>query len=214
MIKQQPRKIYLPTLFFLCLFCVNANATTISIVQNYGITGNPDFREDLTNTLLTATLQFDGSSLTGSGTEILSAQSIDLVFSNRNIPGLAQGLSFTASAFFSFPFEPVSSFEAEFIDDSFVSFGLLGNTGGIKFSQFSPDGGGIINLASLASNGGQLSLRTIGNDPRYNLLAIGGSTIFRTSVVPLPAALPMFGTGLALMGFIGWRRKRRGTATT
>ena len=27
--------------------------------------------------------------------------------------------------------------------------------------------------------------------------------------VPLPAALPLFGTGLAVMGFIGWRRKRR-----
>ena len=27
--------------------------------------------------------------------------------------------------------------------------------------------------------------------------------------VPVPAALPLFGTGLALMGFIGWRRKRK-----
>ena len=30
-----------------------------------------------------------------------------------------------------------------------------------------------------------------------------------TPVVPLPAALPLFGTGLGIMGFIGWRRKRR-----
>ncbi|GBF26421.1 hypothetical protein MnTg02_01460 [bacterium MnTg02] len=29
------------------------------------------------------------------------------------------------------------------------------------------------------------------------------------AVVPLPAALPLFGTGLGIMGFIGWRRKRR-----
>jgi len=28
-------------------------------------------------------------------------------------------------------------------------------------------------------------------------------------VVPLPAALPLYGTGLAIMGFIGWRRKRK-----
>ena len=28
------------------------------------------------------------------------------------------------------------------------------------------------------------------------------------SAVPLPAALPLFGTGLGIMGFIGWRRKR------
>ena len=29
------------------------------------------------------------------------------------------------------------------------------------------------------------------------------------SPVPLPTALPLFGTGLGIMGFIGWRRKRR-----
>ena len=29
------------------------------------------------------------------------------------------------------------------------------------------------------------------------------------SAVPLPAALPLFGAGLAIMGFIGWRRKRK-----
>jgi len=32
------------------------------------------------------------------------------------------------------------------------------------------------------------------------------------SVVPLPAALPLYGTGLAIMGFIGWRRKRKAAA--
>jgi len=31
-------------------------------------------------------------------------------------------------------------------------------------------------------------------------------------VVPLPAALPLFGTGLAVMGFVGWRRKRKTVA--
>ena len=31
------------------------------------------------------------------------------------------------------------------------------------------------------------------------------------SVVPLPAALPLFGSGLAFMGFMGWRRKRMAT---
>lgn len=29
------------------------------------------------------------------------------------------------------------------------------------------------------------------------------------SVVPLPAALPLYGAGLAIMGFIGWRKKRK-----
>ncbi|WP_025897456.1 hypothetical protein [Sneathiella glossodoripedis] len=29
------------------------------------------------------------------------------------------------------------------------------------------------------------------------------------SVVPLPAALPLYGTALAVLGFMGWRRKRK-----
>lgn len=36
---------------------------------------------------------------------------------------------------------------------------------------------------------------------------VTGGTV--PSVVPVPAALPLFGTGLAIMGFIGWRRKRK-----
>ena len=34
------------------------------------------------------------------------------------------------------------------------------------------------------------------------------SGVFQTAV-PLPAALPLFGTGLAALGVIGWRRKRK-----
>ncbi len=33
-----------------------------------------------------------------------------------------------------------------------------------------------------------------------------------TSAIPLPAALPLYGTGLAVMGFLGWRRKRQQAA--
>lgn len=32
------------------------------------------------------------------------------------------------------------------------------------------------------------------------------------SEVPLPAALPLYGIGLAVMGFIGWRRRRKAAA--
>ncbi len=32
------------------------------------------------------------------------------------------------------------------------------------------------------------------------------------SVVPIPAALPLYGTAIALMGFVGWRRKQRKVA--
>jgi len=33
-----------------------------------------------------------------------------------------------------------------------------------------------------------------------------------TSVVPLPAALPLFATGLAALGLLGWRRKKKAAA--
>ncbi len=68
--------------------------------------------------------------------------------------------------------------------------------------------------------------------PGGSLSALAGSHVFPTqgsflssatfgpnflidqqvSVVPLPAALPLYGTGLALMGFIGWRRRQKSVA--
>jgi hypothetical protein len=37
-------------------------------------------------------------------------------------------------------------------------------------------------------------------------------TTTTTSVTPLPAALPLFGTGLGALGLVGWRRKRNAAA--
>jgi hypothetical protein len=37
----------------------------------------------------------------------------------------------------------------------------------------------------------------------------GGGLIFSASVVPIPPALSLFGSGLAILGFVGWRRKRK-----
>jgi len=36
--------------------------------------------------------------------------------------------------------------------------------------------------------------------------------VFTERFIPLPAALPLYGTGLAVMGFIGWRKKRKAVA--
>ena len=38
------------------------------------------------------------------------------------------------------------------------------------------------------------------------------ASIHSVPVVPLPAALPLFGTGLALLGFMGWRKRRAADA--
>ena len=51
-----------------------------------------------------------------------------------------------------------------------------------------------------------IGLGVIGNGQTvFNNLAINNNV----SAVPVPAALPLFGTGLAIMGFVGWRRKRK-----
>ncbi len=66
---------------------------------------------------------------------------------------------------------------------------------------------------------------TQGLDPNYDMIAaliyetdsgergVGRATVHdfssydTISTVPLPAALPLYGAGMALLGFVGWRRK-------
>ena len=71
-----------------------------------------------------------------------------------------------------------------------------GNGGGIY------NNGGMVNLANSTFLNNSASL---GNDIYNN-----GGTV---AVTPLPAALPLFATGLGAMGLFGWRRKRKAQAT-
>jgi hypothetical protein len=52
-----------------------------------------------------------------------------------------------------------------------------------------------------------------GSQRYMELLRFHSKTFWVTPVVtPLPAALPLFVTGLGAFGLIGWRRKRKQTA--
>ena len=67
-----------------------------------------------------------------------------------------------------------------------------------------------------------------GSDPFFDAASVGGGfpvgldlgpnganavfADFSVSAVPLPAAFPLMGSGLALLGFMGWRRKRSAAA--
>jgi hypothetical protein len=53
------------------------------------------------------------------------------------------------------------------------------------------------------------------NFTTYDVAASGHLTSFgpaELSQTPLPAALPLFATGLGALGLLGWRRKRKNTA--
>jgi hypothetical protein len=42
--------------------------------------------------------------------------------------------------------------------------------------------------------------------------SVGGSVVSPNAVTPLPAAFPLFATGLGAIGLFGWRRKRKNAA--
>ncbi len=46
----------------------------------------------------------------------------------------------------------------------------------------------------------------------YNLDTFLSDTLVISSVTPLPAALPLFATGLGALGLLGWRRKKKASA--
>jgi PEP-CTERM motif len=50
------------------------------------------------------------------------------------------------------------------------------------------------------------------NNPTGLLVSASPSSAPAPSAVPLPAALPLFASGLGVMGFLGWRRKRKKAA--
>jgi hypothetical protein len=70
-------------------------------------------------------------------------------------------------------------------------------------------------LATLTLTAGTYYLRLFGLLPGSiaagkTLTGIGGT--FSVAATPIPAALPLFGTALGLMGFFGWRRKSTAVA--
>ena len=67
-------------------------------------------------------------------------------------------------------------------------------------------------LTSLADLAAFLGSHTLSTGGHFGLNGGGGdlsieTTTFALSAVPLPAALPLFGAGLAGLGFAGWKRR-------
>ena len=65
-------------------------------------------------------------------------------------------------------------------------------------------------FAFACTNGGPSEpSNTASYDPDFTRYFTGGSASASTAATPLPAALPLFVTGLGALGLLGWRRKRK-----
>lgn len=56
------------------------------------------------------------------------------------------------------------------------------------------------------------SVEALGGAGTATLTSYEDSWVLGTSATPVPATLPLFGSGLAVMGLLGWRRKRKNAA--
>ena len=54
-----------------------------------------------------------------------------------------------------------------------------------------------------------ITLQTGGNTIAVEDLSVNYAEVLPPNPVPLPAALPLFATGLGALGLLGWRRKRK-----
>ena len=89
-----------------------------------------------------------------------------------------------------------------------VSGGVLTSADFVAFGGF-PPAVTCCTLAFTTSSGG---LAGLGNNPGE---AFGNSTNLTFTAIaetPLPAALPLFASGAGVLGFIGWRRKKKAVA--
>jgi hypothetical protein len=62
--------------------------------------------------------------------------------------------------------------------------------------------------------GDTITLDWAGTDGPAGFLREATFSLTPNSAVPVPAALPLFATGLGALGLLGWRRKRKAAAAS
>lgn len=92
-----------------------------------------------------------------------------------------------------------------------------GHSSDLLYNVFMHEIGHAIGIKHSTASGAVMGPLINDNSPRRSLSAddiAAAQAIYGVAVsaVPVPAALPLFGTGIALMGFLGWRKHRRAMA--
>jgi len=195
------------------------NAATLSLVGgnvNHALPGNFSAGhlsatglsvDDLVTT-------FD-SSTPGEGLKLLDTGSVSIRFEYLGSEAGNTNKAFEISAGDNFLFNNKTSSVGDTVDVTLTASG-----GFLPFSFTTSGGGGqtalngdIDNPLAIAFSGFS-SLFGLTNNSIIALFGDGAGDhdfddmAIRISVVPLPAALPLYGAGIALLGFIGWRKRK------
>ncbi|MCG8493609.1 MAG: VPLPA-CTERM sorting domain-containing protein [Sneathiellales bacterium] len=100
-------------------------------------------------------------------------------------------------------------------DDDFAFYfdgtgdGDFNDGGDTRFNEVDPAGWNNPSIYNFAQDWIGLTFG-VGAEGKHDGFKIKSITVEpHLSVVPLPAALPLYGAGVAILGFMGWRRKRK-----
>ena len=184
------------------LIAVSAVAVLIASAQARAATVDIDFT--FTNTVTGTVVEGEIDSLTVGGTSSASAVYINSYTNGTNAPysfptPILMMTSVTSNAFTldAFGAVTVANFNGDGLFGSFSTYVNLS----ITRDEPSEDVGGV--FQSIDTGSGPY-VQTGGDFGQLDYEPV--------SATPLPAALPLFATGLGAMGLLGWRRKRKAQA--
>jgi hypothetical protein len=176
-------------------FVLPVQASTISTTDTFSGTST-------TNTSLVSGNYVGTESTSGSG--ILSPLGPYTVTTSGNVTTYGPSFtSFTVTGFVTDTFAGGTLF-GTFTDSGTVSGGV--STGTLELVITGGTG------AYLGYTGTETETATVLADGTFSGTGTGSLTTGSLSTTPLPAALPLFATGLGTFGLLGWRRKRKAAA--
>lgn len=97
-------------------------------------------------------------------------------------------------------------------NDDFAFFFDVGDNGSLNLINGSIDANPTDTynfLGTLLKTGDLFGIGALANNDDFKIASV---TVSKLSVVPLPAGLPLYGAGLAVLGFVGWRKKQKAAA--